>query len=101
MADARRERTNKEVRTNVLEALAEDARTAETAIEVIAEQGVVTLRGSTLDRETREAAEEITRGQEGVIEVINDLDVESPENEIAPGVHPMASKESRPPIIPG
>ena len=100
MAEQGTARTNREVRTNVLEALAEDPRTAEAAIEVIAEQGIVTLRGSTPDPEIREAAKEVSLGQQGVIEVINDLRAEPPEEEIAPAVHPMASKESRPPIIP-
>ena len=100
MAERGTERTNKEVRASVLEALAEDPRTAEATIEVIAEQGVVTLRGGVPDPETREAAKEISQGKQGAIEVINDLSAEPPQEEIAPGVHPMASKESRPPIIP-
>jgi osmotically-inducible protein OsmY len=101
MAERRDELTNEEVRTSVLQALAADPRTAEAAIEVIAEQGVVTLRGQVQNHQVRDAAEGISEGQEGVAEVINDLSVEPSESEIAPGVHPMASKESRPPIIPG
>ena len=101
MAEGRAELTNEEVRTHVLGALAKDPRTAEAVIEVIAEQGIVTLQGNVPDPEIREAAEGISSGHEGVLEVINDLHVEPPEDEFAAGVHPMASKESRPPIIPG
>jgi osmotically-inducible protein OsmY len=92
--------TNEEVRTDVANALVEDPRTADAAIEVIAEQGIVTLRGQVPSREVRVAAEEIAKGKDGVVQVINDLSIEPPEEELVPDVHPIASKESRPPIIP-
>jgi osmotically-inducible protein OsmY len=56
-------------------ALLEDARTGEFGIEVIDHDGVITLTGAVDSEKTREAAEEIARQQEGVLEVINDLEV--------------------------
>ncbi len=57
-------------------ALAEDKRTAEFEINVIDEQGVVTLTGSVASPEAKTAAEDIAAAQAGVIEVINNLEVE-------------------------
>jgi osmotically-inducible protein OsmY len=57
-------------------ALAEDERTAEFEIDVVDEQGVVTLTGSVASTEAKSAAEDITEAQAGVIEVINNLEVE-------------------------
>jgi len=58
-------------------ALAEDERTAEFEIDVVDAQGVVTLTGSVASSEAKSAAGEIAEAQEGVIEVINDLEVEA------------------------
>jgi osmotically-inducible protein OsmY len=101
MAEKRDALTNQDVRTNVIEALAADPRTAEAAIEVIAEQGVVTLRGQVEGQEVREAAEEVVASRAGVVEVINDLSVEPPESDAVPDVNAMAYRESRPPIVRG
>jgi osmotically-inducible protein OsmY len=45
------------------------------------ENGVVTLNGSVASQDIREAAEEITQQQEGVAEVINELQIEEDDQE--------------------
>jgi osmotically-inducible protein OsmY len=64
------------VKERVTEALVNDSHTADAPIEVIDNQGVVTLDGVVASHEVREAAEQVARQQEGVINVINDLEVE-------------------------
>ena len=64
------------IRERVTEALVDDPRTADAAIEVIDDQGVVTLDGVVASNEVRKAAEQVARQQESVINVINDLEVE-------------------------
>jgi len=44
-------------------------------IEVLDNNGIITLRGTVPTRDARERAEEIVRGMEGVTSVINELDV--------------------------
>ncbi len=69
----------------VQSALLEDARTGKSGIEVVEHDGVITLTGVVDSEETREAAEEIAGQQEGVLEVINDLEVkENAESIIVP-----------------
>ena len=58
-------------------ALAEDERTAKYDISVIDKQGVVTLTGVVATEEAKTAAEEIAEAQPGVLEVINDLEIEA------------------------
>jgi osmotically-inducible protein OsmY len=72
---------------SVNSALQEDPRTEGAAIEVVCAGGVVTLTGTVSQEEAREAAEEITRQQEGVVEVINDLDIE--QGWEVPGIPPQ------------
>lgn len=45
------------------------------SIEVLDNNGVITLRGIVPDAETRERAEAIVRGMDGATTVINELDV--------------------------
>lgn len=59
--------------TRVEIALREDARTTNEVIEVIEQQGVVTLVGEVQNRETSEAAAEIVAEQKGVTFVHNNL----------------------------
>jgi osmotically-inducible protein OsmY len=73
-----------QVRKQVLAALNKDSRTSDAIIEVIDNNGVVTLRGTVSSQETHEVAEEITRKQERVISVINELEVEQDELQLAP-----------------
>lgn len=61
-------------------ALAHDERTAEYPVEVVDDDGVITLTGKVNSLETREAAEAIAADQEGVVEIINDLEVEGEES---------------------
>lgn len=64
------------VAERVIEALANDPRTAQYAIEVIDENGLVTLRGSVASEEDAIRAEEIASAQTGVLDVVNELEVE-------------------------
>ena len=59
----------------VIEAFLKDPRTKNAGIEVASTQGVITLSGTVKSEAIREAAEEITRRQEGVITVINELKI--------------------------
>jgi osmotically-inducible protein OsmY len=68
---------NPDVQQRVAAALEEDERTADYAIEVIDENGLVTLKGQVGSAEDKRAAEEIAEAQEGVIGVTNALTVVS------------------------
>ena len=57
-------------------ALESDARTSDAAISAVDDDGVITLTGEVEDLETREAAEAVVRSFDGVIEVVNDIEVE-------------------------
>jgi osmotically-inducible protein OsmY len=59
----------------VSNALLEDPRTEEAIIDVANERGIITLTGSVDSEETRQAAEEIARDDQGVISVVNELKV--------------------------
>ncbi|HDQ72553.1 MAG TPA: BON domain-containing protein [Chloroflexi bacterium] len=61
----------------VVTALAEDPRTDLASIDVISEQGVVTLKGRVDSAEIKAAAEEVAYRQAGVISVVNALEVEA------------------------
>jgi osmotically-inducible protein OsmY len=65
-----------EVAKRVSTALDEDERTRDLPIEVIDEDGLVTLRGTVGSDEACEVAVEIAEEQEGVIEVVDELEVE-------------------------
>ena len=47
----------------------------EYGIEVLDNNGVITLRGIVPTRDARERAEELARGVEGVASVVNEIDV--------------------------
>jgi uncharacterized protein YrrD len=69
--------TGRIVRARVITALFNDPRTKLAVIEVIDEQGMITLRGRVDSPEIREAAEEIASEQPGVVGVINALRVQA------------------------
>lgn len=56
-------------------ALMQDKHMQDHGIEVLDNNGIITLRGSVPTRDTREKAEAIARSVEGVTSVINELDV--------------------------
>ena len=56
-------------------ALMEDRNMRDYGIEVLDNNGIITLRGTVPTRDARERAEEIVRGTDGVTTVINELDV--------------------------
>lgn len=63
----------------VHDALMNDRRTHDENIDVINENGIITLRGMVRDRATKEAAQQITQSQTGVLTVVNELDTRSRE----------------------
>ncbi|MFP4344190.1 MAG: BON domain-containing protein [Anaerolineales bacterium] len=60
----------------IASALESDARTSDATISVVDDNGFITLTGGVEDLETREAAEEVVRSLAGVVEVVNDIEVE-------------------------
>ena len=60
----------------ITKALTADERTQNSAIEVVDNNGVVTLSGTAPSDEQRSAAEEIARSQDGVVSVISDMKLE-------------------------
>jgi TATA-binding protein-associated factor Taf7 len=62
-----------DVRKRVEAALEEDERTADYAIEVIDQDGLITLKGRVASAEDKHAAQEIAEAQPGVIDVTNAL----------------------------
>jgi hypothetical protein len=64
-----------QLRERILAALKDDGRTTEAAIDVIDEQGMITLEGTVESEEVRQAAVKIASEQPDVIEVIDDLKV--------------------------
>ena len=58
-------------------ALQEDPRTCDAAIDVVSESGIITLTGSVASDDIHQAAEEISRQQEGVVQVINELEIKA------------------------
>jgi len=87
------DRAMTELAKRVDRALVEDERTAEYGIEVLENAGIVTLTGTVGNQKTRQAAEEIARAQEGVDEVINDLEVHPEEDEEEMPAVPLGKKE--------
>lgn len=59
----------------VQEALAEINEMRDAQIDVLDSNGVITLRGIVPNIAARERAEDIVRGMDGVITVVNELDV--------------------------
>jgi osmotically-inducible protein OsmY len=76
------------VRARVTAALADDARTKLSVIDVISDRGLVTISGNVDTEEIREAAEEIAAAQDGVVSVINALEVRPDDitGTLAPGL---------------
>lgn len=65
-----------ELRDRVQAALLDDTSTEAAAIEVLNVNGVITLSGMVSSKETVEAAESITKEVNGVISVVNELQVQ-------------------------
>ena len=75
----------------VTAALAADRRTALIPIEVIADRGVVTLKGAVPSPEVKQVAEAIARRVPGVVAVFNELEIqlEKPEPKVTPVAMPV------------
>lgn len=63
------------IEARVVAALRSDPRTDIAGIDVVVRQGIVTLTGQVDSQEIKEAAEEIAAAQEGIVEVINEIEV--------------------------
>jgi hyperosmotically inducible protein len=66
---------NTSLQLQIESALLQDRLTEEADIEVLDNNGIITLRGAVPSREARDRAEAITRTVTGVTTVINELDV--------------------------
>jgi osmotically-inducible protein OsmY len=64
-----------DLRERVQNALTDDPRTREAAIEILDENGVITLGGIVPHPETSEDAESIAKGVDGVVSVVNAIQV--------------------------
>jgi osmotically-inducible protein OsmY len=71
------------------EALLNDSRTKDTAIEIIDENSIITMRGSVPSRRISQAAEDIVSNQNGVVDVINALQIQNEEPEEPSNTPPM------------
>jgi len=80
-----------ELAKRVEDALAQDPRTENLILDVVDQNGMVTLTGTVPSHDAREAAEDVARQQEGVIEVVNDLEVDAS----APGFAVVADVTDR------
>ncbi|MFN2291343.1 MAG: BON domain-containing protein [Anaerolineae bacterium] len=80
-----------ELAKRVEDALAQDPRTEDLILDVVDQNGMVTLTGTVPSHDAREAAEDVARQQEGVIEVVNDLEVDAS----APGFAVVADVTDR------
>lgn len=65
-----------DVAERVSKALEEDERTADYTIDVADDQGVVNLTGAVDSEDVSAAAAKIAEAQEGVLEVVNDIEIE-------------------------
>jgi len=64
-----------EIVDRVMDALMSDPRTENSMIDVSNDRGIVTLEGTVSKEDTRQAAEQIAKQQEGVVTVINAIKV--------------------------
>jgi osmotically-inducible protein OsmY len=51
---------------------------SQAVIEIIEEQGIITLKGTVESEQDKLAAEDLVRQQEGVVDVINNLHIQVP-----------------------
>lgn len=66
---------------SVQKALTDDLRTREAAIEILNENGVITLSGIVPHIKTSEAAESIVKEVDGVVSVVNEIQVRKDDND--------------------
>jgi osmotically-inducible protein OsmY len=66
---------SEELTQSVTKALIQDKRTKDAPIEVINQNGILTLKGHVKNDKIRKAAENIAMQQPGVISVINELKI--------------------------
>jgi len=66
--------TTTDLQTRVQRALMDDSRTQDYGVEVLDNNGVITLRGIVPSREASTAVETVAREVDGVVSVINETD---------------------------
>lgn len=82
-----------ELQKKILAALAEDKRTQDYPFEVLDDSGLITLKGEVDSREVHQAAVEITEKHEGVIEVVDDIELSAePDESLSPIPNPEKIK---------
>ena len=69
------------LRERVQKALTDDPRTREAALEILNENGVITLSGIVPHNKTSEAAESIVKEVDGVVSVVNEIQVRRDDND--------------------
>lgn len=69
------------LRESVQKALTDDSRTREAAIEILNENGIITLSGMVRHNKTSEAAESIVKDVDGVVSVVNEIQVRKDDND--------------------
>ena len=69
------------LRESVQKALTDDPRTREAAIEILNENGIITLSGMVPHNKTSEAAESIVKEVDGVVSVVNEIQVRKDDND--------------------
>ena len=67
--------TKTDLQTRVEAALLNDSRTKEYGVEVLDNNGIIILRGAIPSREASTAVEMVAKEVEGVVSVINEMDV--------------------------
>lgn len=87
-----------ELTTRISNALAKDERTEDCVIEVVNEEGMVTLEGRVPNQETAQAALEIARNQPGVIKVVDSLIIDQNDEEANVTLTPSPNKMSGNPL---
>lgn len=67
----------RDLNERMLKALSNNPKTSEAAIEVVNENGMITLMGEVEDAETRQTAEQLVKNESGVLSVANNLKVKA------------------------
>ena len=67
--------TKTDLQTRVERALMDDSRTKDYGVEVLDNNGIIILRGAIPSREASTAVEMVAKEVEGVVSVINEMDV--------------------------
>lgn len=75
------DKTVTDLQLKAQKAILDNPRTKEHGIEVLDENGVITLQGSVPSREVSDTAEKVVENVFGVVSVINELEIQESETE--------------------